>query len=971
MLRGFLSCSLLLSIWLSLSSQVVTLNPSSDAFIRGGAYSVNNYGMEPELVVKQGNVADFFRRSLLTFSLHSLDTEGIDSVILRLYLKEISGPMKVEVFQSSPNWDESGINWDNAPLAGRIINDVSLKESGSWVRVNITSGFLTELRVSDFLGLSLYDTTAFNEQAKFHSRESAENKPELKVYYGNGPSPVSPADLSAKATDTLTIELEWKDLSYNETGFILQRRSATSSYSVIDTLAFNQQFYRDKALEEDREYTYRISAMGYYGSSSWSNEASAKTPDLPDGSPNAPDGLTGQPVSTGQINLRWTDNSNDEIFFVIERKSDEQDFQIHDTVLADQNFYNDYGLHPARYYSYRVYASNAIYDSDPTQALTIQTGSSGINYYVDSGFGQDEYPGTHPDSAWRSLSRINSGIFSPGDTIFLARGSAWTGPLSPGGSGVEGYPIVMTSAGEGELPVVDGVGMEGQGVTYLYNQSFWEISELEITNDAPQEGLRRGVEIAAENAGLIRHIYLTDLYVHHIRGTVGNDYEVAKQTGGIFFMVKENREVPTRFDDIRIENCHIHHCDNQGIVTFNDILAYPGTEDWMPRRITNMTIRNNTIHHISKNAMILRMMDGGLVEYNLCYTTATGTTGNTIFTRSSRDVICQFNEGYDNQSPDFDGSLYDADLESPGCIFQYSYSHDNAHGLYWQCTVQQDSGIIVRYNISQNDIGRIFNFSYPSNGTEIYNNTVFIGPHRSPVIIGEKTNYGGKRNYRFRNNLIINMSQNASYAWVDESFIGKREFSHNLISGYRPSGEFYDPELITSDPMLTDPGSAATGLESVLGYRPEPGSPAINAGVSIENNGGRDYQGNPLTDGKPDIGAFEQGNTVFSVPGIPVKHSAGYDRKLQVWPNPSADQVEISFSLQKKETISVSIYDSLGRPVQSLADRDFEPGTYKLTWRGEGSNGQSLGNGLYICNLVSTEENQQQTISRAIIINRR
>jgi hypothetical protein len=511
--------------------------------------------------------------------------------------------------------------------------------------------------------------------------------------------------------------------------------------------------------------------------------------------------------------------------------------------------------------------------------------------------------------------------------------------------------------------------MQDKGVMYLYNQSFWEINELEITNDAPSEGMRRGVEIAGEEFGTLRHIYLDNLHVHHIKGTVGNDYDVSKRTGGIFFMVWDNSVVPTRFDDVRIENCMIHDCANQGIVTFNKILGYPGSEIWMPRRITNMVIRHNTIHHITKNAMILRMMDGGVVEYNLCYTTATGITGNTIFTRSSRNVICQYNEGYDNRSPDNDGSLYDADLESPGCIFQYSYSHDNAHGLYWQCTVQQDSGIIVRYNISQNDKGRIFNFSYPSNGTQIYNNTVFIGSHRSPVIIGEKTINGGKRHYSFLNNLIVNLSNSARYVWVDEQYIGKREFSHNLFHGNHPATEPDDPFKITADPMLADPGTAGVGLETTGGYKLLSGSAAIDKGMAIPGNGGYDFWGNPLYNRNPDIGAHENEgtstgfNTGSDNGGVPVE-----SHSLKIKPNPLVIESSISFLLTREEFVSVEIYDSVGRKVKSLIRDRMSSGDHSFRWDGTGAEGNLLDNGLYICNLRYGADSR--LVSRAIIINR-
>jgi hypothetical protein len=41
------------------------------------------------------------------------------------------------------------------------------------------------------------------------------------------------------------------------------------------------------------------------------------------------------------------------------------------------------------------------------------------------------------------------------------------------------------------------------------------------------------------------------------------------------------------------------------------------------------------------------------------------------------------------------------------------------------------------------------------------------------------------------------------------------------------------------------------------GYELQPASPAIDAGTTVENNGGRDFWGNPLYNGTPDIGAYE------------------------------------------------------------------------------------------------------------------
>lgn len=602
-------------------------------------------------------------------------------------------------------------------------------------------------------------------------------------------------------------------------------------------------------------------------------------------------------------------------------------------------------------------------------ACRLKTGVAGQGsqtYYVDDSGGDDGRNGTSPGQAWKSLGKVNGHTFNPGDSILFRSGGRWTGQLWPKGTGTASEPVVVSRYGEGTLPLIDGGGLEDKGVVYLYNQSGWEICNLEVTNDAPSQGMRRGVEIAGEEHGLISHVYLRNLHVHNIRGTVGNDSRVSKRTGGIFFMVWQNANVSTRFDDIRVEDCLIHDCANQGIVTFASIVPYPGEPSWMLRRFTNTVIRGNTIHDITKNAMILRMLDGGLVEYNLCYNTATETTGNTIFTRSSRNVVCQFNEGYNNMSTGHDGSLYDADLESPGCIFQYSYSHDNAHGLYWQCTVQKDTGIVVRYNISRNDRGRIFYINYPSGGTRIYNNTVIIGTDRSPVILAENGNQGGTRTYSFCNNLIYNMSPSARYQWTSPSYIKERTIEHNLFFGKHPDDEPDDPYKLTADPGMLDPDAGGQGFEMTDGFMLTAVSPCIGNGKYIENNGGRDFYGNPLYNGKPDIGANEYtGPLAIGSPEAGRIESGPY---FSVSPNPARDGVELTFSLVRGAHISIDIFDLSGRRVRSLSDRKREAGKHSVSWNCRDACGRKVTGGVYLCRLVLVEGHRSTILNRGLLI---
>jgi hypothetical protein len=490
--------------------------------------------------------------------------------------------------------------------------------------------------------------------------------------------------------------------------------------------------------------------------------------------------------------------------------------------------------------------------------------SQSVSYYVDAIAGGDGNDGRSPASAWRSLEKVNAQTFKAGDRILLKSGSVWTGSLAPKGSGSEGKPIMIDKFGGDAKPRIDGAGMIGSGVVRLHNQEYWEINSIEITNDASAPGDRRGVLVSAAEAGVLHHIYLKNLDIHHIKGIAGND-NAAKRTAGIGIETISDTVLATRFDDILIEGCTLCSIDNTGLYTDNSMPKardeYPGTGKWPQRRFTNVQIRKNVIHHVAKNAMIMRFLDKGVVEHNICYETALKTTGNTMFASSCDGTVFQYNEGSFNRSTGGDGSMYDADLRSPNTVWQYSYSHDNAHGLFWTCTVQADANIVCRYNISQNDRGIIFCINYPNTSVYCYNNTVYCGPKTSPTMIAERNNGGaGPRTYFFFNNIIYNQSSSAQYLFQPKSY--NRTIDYNVFYGNHPANEPQDPHKISSDPLLSGPGGGGTGIGSLEGYKLQSGSPCIDSGLLLKEYGRSDFFGNPLpVDGLIDRGASEYQNT--------------------------------------------------------------------------------------------------------------
>jgi hypothetical protein len=75
--------------------------------------------------------------------------------------------------------------------------------------------------------------------------------------------------------------------------------------------------------------------------------------------PADPMGLGASPVSPSAIDLSWTDNTDNEMGFSIERSLDgNTDWQQAGTVAADITTYTDNGLNPATAYFYRVQAYN-------------------------------------------------------------------------------------------------------------------------------------------------------------------------------------------------------------------------------------------------------------------------------------------------------------------------------------------------------------------------------------------------------------------------------------------------------------------------------------------------------------------------------------------------------------------------------------------------------------------------------------
>ncbi len=81
--------------------------------------------------------------------------------------------------------------------------------------------------------------------------------------------------------------------------------------------------------------------------------------------------------------------------------------------------------------------------------------SWGATYYV-STTGNDSNSGTSESSPWKTISKINSSSFQPGDSILFKRGEVWREQLVVPSSGSSGKPITFGAYGSGEKPKILG-----------------------------------------------------------------------------------------------------------------------------------------------------------------------------------------------------------------------------------------------------------------------------------------------------------------------------------------------------------------------------------------------------------------------------------------------------------------------------------------------------------------------------------
>jgi hypothetical protein len=515
--------------------------------------------------------------------------------------------------------------------------------------------------------------------------------------------------------------------------------------------------------------------------------------------------------------------------------------------------------------------------------MTFSVGNSQSKIYFISPSGNDSGSGLSTKNAWKTLDKVNQIVFQPGDQILFETGGIWFGQLKLQGSGIEGKPIILRSYGNGKKPVINIGRAEGAGIR-LTNQSWWEISDMEITSGAaPELGIgRQGIVAIAKGADQhLKHIVVRDCYVHDIWGQLGGNTEyTGYYSCGILVNIQRDRNrdrtipVTTSIDDVLIENNRIERFDKCGIIS------------WGP--VNNVIVRHNIMDNLGGDGIFVNGTNKGIIEKNIVKRSCMR-SGNldipggkdwwphtaAIWIQNAVETVMQFNEVYDTgrEKANGDGNAYDFDFNCKNCICQYNYSKNN-HGFL--LIMNRTTANIARYNISENDKTHLIQFQCDTTDKNvIYNNVFYVDYGTADLDYHsanpDKTKLGALLN----NNIFYATGQGRFRTVYTQGNVLTRQFNDTVSLPHNPKTQFFhncyfgpwknglpdDPEKLVSDPMFMAPGTGGEGLTSLDGYKLQPGSPCINTGIYIPLNSKRDFYGNRVTDGLVDFGAYEHPGT--------------------------------------------------------------------------------------------------------------
>ncbi len=170
--------------------------------------------------------------------------------------------------------------------------------------------------------------------------------------------PESPSNMLAIPETSSSIKLTWDDNSDKESTYRIFRKTATTSWTFIADKPANSTIHFDEGVVPEVEYCYRVRAINNIGGSpSFTNTDCTSIAINP---PDSPSDMVANVNSPNSIELTWTDNSDNETYFKLFRKTATTSWRHIASPSLDATSYSDTELDVGTEYCYRIRAFNTV-----------------------------------------------------------------------------------------------------------------------------------------------------------------------------------------------------------------------------------------------------------------------------------------------------------------------------------------------------------------------------------------------------------------------------------------------------------------------------------------------------------------------------------------------------------------------------------------------------------------------------------
>ncbi len=517
------------------------------------------------------------------------------------------------------------------------------------------------------------------------------------------------------------------------------------------------------------------------------------------------------------------------------------------------------------------------------------------DYYVSLG-GNDVNAGTSSSRAWKSIAKVNSHDFKPGDRILFQGGQSFAGNLvfTAPDAGTPARPVVVSSYGTGRATILAG---EGTGIL-VENAGGYSISNLIVSGQDRTTNKGDGICVVNRLPGGVKLAFIR----------IDNVDAGGFGLSGIEVKGDPPDSGKSGFVDVRVTRCKVHDNAYYGIHVTG--AWNPSAPGYANRRVyighcrayDNPGDPSFQKGHSGSGIMIDEVDDGTIercVAFNngyLCSFPTAGPCG--IWAHAANKVVLQHNESFNNRTGrSVDGCGFDFDGGVSNSLMQYNYSHGNDGAGYllyvYSGAPHSFRGNVVRYNISEDD-GRkntyagiyVANDGAGLNDLEVHNNTIYITPaagDAKPRAVLVR----GSTDVHFRNNIFMSAggvplldvpegqkglsfqgndywtgdNSKPTILWAGVPFDSLESWrdatGQETVEG-RKTGYSVDPLFMTWGRAVTI--NSPDSLQTLPAYRLKPNSLLIGTGLDLLllfdlNQGPTDFFGVPLPPKAYSIGA--------------------------------------------------------------------------------------------------------------------